>query len=178
MIQLSYVKFILPMINRFFVFLLILMFNLKVFANPFPKPININLHKFGPYLGLQRGEFTSLEFGAEYQFKTLAWVKPTTQAVHFGFNYNLFHNVLGYDFGYWMKRGRFNLSYGANVIYRTDYNRSALGVTPLIGYKFSQLHLQTGYNILLNSIKPNAVNGFFISLRFVFIQNTNLDINK
>ena len=25
---------------------------------------------------------------------------------------NLFHNVLGYDLGYWMKRGRFNLSYG------------------------------------------------------------------
>jgi hypothetical protein len=153
-------------------------FFVSVFAFSTPDPLKINLHKFGPYIGLQRGAYTGLEFGAEYQLKTLAWVKPTTQAAHFGFNYNLYHNVLGYDLGYWMKRGRFNLSYGANLIYRTDYSRSALGFTPVIGFKLSQLHFQTGYNFLMTSVPPKAVNGFFVSLRFVFIQNSNLDINK
>ncbi len=164
--------------SNFYIFLLFFVFHIQLNANPFPQPFNINLHKFGPYIGLQRGAFTSIEFGAEYQLKTLAWIKPTTQSVHFGFNYNLFHNVLGYDVGYWMKRGRFNLSYGANLIYRTDYSRSSIGFTPLIGFKFSQLHLQTGYNFLMTTLPPKAVNGFFISLRFVFIQNTKIDINK
>lgn len=151
---------------------------LGVYAELIPQPLKINLHKFGPYIGLQRGAYTSIEFGAEYQLKKMAWLKPTTHAAHFGFNYNLYHNVLGYDIGYWMKKGRFNLSYGANLIYRTDYKKNAVGFTPLIGFKFSQLHLQTGYNLLMTTTPPKAVNGFFISLRFVFVQNTNLDIDK
>jgi hypothetical protein len=164
--------------NLLILFFLFGLIPLGVFAEPIPQPLKINLHKFGPYIGLQRGAYTSIEFGAEYQLKKMAWIKPTTHAAHFGFNYNLYHNVLGYDMGYWMKKGRLNLTYGANLIYRTDYSRSTLGFTPLIGFKFSQLHLQTGYNFLTTSTPPKAVNGFFISLRFVFIQNTNLDIDK
>ncbi len=172
-------KYILHMKSSRLIVFFLFIFPLQLFANPIPKPpFNINLHKFGPYIGLQRGAYTSIEFGAEYQLKTLAWIKPTTHAAHFGFNYNLFHNVLGYDLGYWMKSGRFNLSYGANLIYRTDYNRSTLGFTPLIGFKFSQLHLQTGYNFLITASPPKAVNGFFVSLRFVFIQKTIIDIDK
>ena len=154
-IQLNYVKFILPMKSSRLIIYFLFIFNLQLFANPTPTPFNINLHKFGPYIGLQRGAYTSIEFGAEYQLKTLAWFKPTTHAAHFGFNYNLFHNVLG-----------------------ADYTRSTLGFTPLIGFKFSQLHLQTGYNFLLTASPPKAVNGFFVSLRFVFIQNTIIDIDK
>ncbi len=163
---------------NYFIFFFISVISLSTLAEPIPDPLKINLHKFGPYIGFQRGAYTSIEFGAEYQLKKIAWLQHTTQAVHFGFNYNLFHNVLGYDLGYWMKRGRFNLSYGGNLIYRTDYTRSTLGFTPIIGFKFSQLHLQTGYNFLMTATPPKAVNGFFISLRFVFIQNTNLDIDK
>lgn len=164
--------------SKYIIVFFLFIFHFQLNANIIPNPFQINLHKFGPYIGLQRGAYTSIEFGAEYQLKKLAWIKPTTQAIHFGFNYNLFHNVLGYDLGYWMKRGRFNLTYGANLIYRTDYSHSALGFTPLIGFKFSQLHLQTGYNFLMSAYQPTAVNGFFISFRFVFIQNTNLDIDK
>lgn len=178
MTLLNYVKSILLMNTKLYLIIFSTFLFLHVHASVSPDPFKINLHKFGPYIGLQRGAYTSLELGAEYQLKTLAWIKPTTQAAHFGFNYNLYHNVLGYDLGYWMKRGRFNLSYGANLIYRTDYTRSALGFTPLIGFKLSQLHFQTGYNFLMTYVPPNAVNGFFVSLRFVFIQNRNLDINK
>lgn len=164
--------------SNFLILFFLFVLRLNSYSEPIPNPFKINLHKFGPYIGLQRGAYTSIEFGAEYQLKKMAWMKPTTQAAHFGFNYNLYHNVLGYDIGYWMKKGRFNLTYGANLIYRTDYTRSTLGFTPLIGFKFSQLHLQTGYNVLMTTSAPKAVNGFFISLRFVFIQNTNLDIDK
>lgn len=177
MTQSNYVKFTLPMKIKLLYIIFSLFFWSFSFANS-PQPFKINLHKFGPYIGLQRGAYTNIDFGIEYQLKELALIKPLTQSLHGGFNYNLYNNVLGYEFGYWVKRGRFNLTYGANLIYRTDFSRSAIGFTPLIGFKFSQFHFQTGYNILFTNTPPKAVNGFFVSLRFVFIQNRNLDINK
>jgi hypothetical protein len=163
--------------NKYLVFAL-LCFIVNTISASTPPPLKVNLYKFGPYIGLQRGAYTNIDFGVEYQLKELAFIKPTTQAVHGGFNYNLYNNVLGYELGYWMKKGRLNLTYGANFIFRTDFNRNAVGFAPLVGFKFMQFHLQTGYNLLFTQYPPKAVNGFFVSLRFVFIQNRNLDINK
>jgi hypothetical protein len=139
---------------------------------------DIDIHKFGPYIGIQRGKFSSIEFGAEYQFKEVKLIRPITQAAHFGFNYNLYKNVLGYDLGYWIKQGRLNLSYGANIIYRTDYNKGYIGIAPVLGYKLAQFHLQTGINLLPVSAYNLAINKFFMSLRFVLIQHRNMTIEK
>jgi hypothetical protein len=138
----------------------------------------IDLEKFGPYLGLQRGKFSSLEFGVEYQLKELALFKPETQAVHAGVNYDLSNNVLGYEAGYWFKKGRMNLSYGANLIFRTDYSTNALGISPVVGFKLAQFHLQTGYNYLPSAPSSMLVNRFFISLRFVFIQKWKFSLDN
>ena len=140
--------------------------------------LGIDLEKFGPYLGLQRGKFSSLEFGVEYQLKELALFKPETQAVHAGVNYDLSNNVLGYEAGYWFKKGRMNLSYGANLIFRTDYTTNALGISPLVGFKLAQFHLQTGYNYLPSAPSSMMVNRFFISLRFVFIQKWKFSLDN
>ncbi len=139
---------------------------------------DIDIHKFGPYIGIQRGRYSSIEFGAEYQFKEFKLIKPITQAAHFGFNYNLYKNVLGYDLGYWIKQGRLNLSYGANIIYRTDYNKGYIGLAPVLGYKLSQFHLQTGINLLPLQAYDLAINKFFVSLRFVLIQHRNMTFEK
>jgi hypothetical protein len=140
--------------------------------------LGIDLKKFGPYLGLQRGKYSSVEFGVEYQLKELALFLPETHALHGGFNYDLSNNVLGYEAGYWFKKGRMNLSYGANLIFRTDYSNNAFGISPLIGFKLAQFHLQTGYNFLPSAPDNMMVNRFFISLRFVIVQNWKLSLDK
>lgn len=139
--------------------------------------LGIDLKKFGPYLGLQRGKYSSLEFGVEYQLKELALFLPETHALHGGFNYDLSNNVLGYEAGYWFKKGRLNLSYGANLIFRTDYSNNAFGLSPLIGFKLAQFHLQTGYNFLPSAPDNMMVNRFFISLRFVIVQKWKLSLD-
>ena len=163
-----------------FIFLISLIFDHGISAQSrfnFPS-YDIDIHKFGPYIGIQRGRYSSIEFGAEYQFKEFKLIKPITQAAHFGFNYNLYKNVLGYDLGYWIKQGRLNLTYGANLIYRTDYNKGYFGIAPVLGYKILQFHLQTGINILPISAYDLAINKFFVSLRFVLIQHRNMTFEK
>jgi hypothetical protein len=147
------------------------------FWNKIPR-YKFDVSKYGPYLGLQRGKYNNVEFGFEYQWKKIQLIKPYIHSFHGGFNYNLYNNVLGYELGYWFKQGRLNLTYGANLVYRTNYSLNAVGFTPVIGFKFSQLHLQTGYNFLSKDSKLISSNDFFVSLRFVFIQNRDFDIEK
>ncbi len=137
--------------------------------------IELDVHKIGPYLGLQQGKFSSIEFGAEYQHKNVKLIRPTTYSLHFGFNYNFSNNLLGYDLGYWYKAGRFNLTYGVNAIFRTDYTNNAIGFAPVVGYKVGQLHLQTGYNFLSRTNPHFPCNSFFMTIRFVLVQYRNFN---
>ena len=140
--------------------------------------LDIDVKKYGVYIGLQRGEFSCLEVGGEYQYKKIKLLKPYTHAAHFGFNYNFDKNVLGYDVGYWFKEGRLDLTYGVNGIFRTDYKSSAIGFAPVFGFKFTQLHIQTGYNFLTPTKELMPVNRFFISIRFVFIKNRDWSFKR
>jgi len=140
--------------------------------------IELDVNKFGPYVGLQQGKYSSIEFGAEYQHKNIKWIRPTTHSVHFGFNYNFPHNLLGYDLGYWYKAGRLNVTYGANIIFRTNYTQDAIGISPVIGYKIGQLHMQTGYNFLSRKPTNFPCNTFFMTLRFVLVQYRNFNWKK
>ena len=140
MIQLNYVKFTLPMKIKLFSFFFIVV-TVSCFAqestnfwDKIPR-YKFDISKYGPYFGIQRGQYNNLEFGFEYQWKKIKLVKPYTNSFHGGLNYNLFNNVLGYEAGYWYKQGRLNLTYGLNFIYRTNYHLNAVGFSPVIGFK-------------------------------------------
>ena len=138
----------------------------------------LNIRKSGPYVGLQQGKYMVPEFGYEMQWKRVRLKKPITHAGHMGFNYNFQRNVLGYDAGYWLKIGRMDLTYGANLVFRTDFDQNALGVAPVVGFKVWQLHLQTGYHFLPRSARDMETNSFFVSLRFVFINERDWKWSK
>ncbi len=138
----------------------------------------LSIRRSGPYVGLQQGKYMLPEFGVEKQWNRVKLRKPITHAGHMGFNYNLQRNVLGYDAGYWLKIGRMDLTFGANLVFRTDFDRNALGLTPVVGFKFWQLHIQTGYHFLTAPARDMETNTFFISLRFVFINDRDWNWSK
>jgi hypothetical protein len=142
------------------------------------KWMDIHVRKSGPYFGVQRGLYWVGEAGGEMQFKKIKLVKPRTQAIHTGINYNFTQNVLGYDAGYWVKFGRFNFTYGGNVIMRTDFKQTSVGFAPVIGFKLTQLHIQTGYNFLTPSSTVKLTNNYFVALRFVFINKRDWDFDN
>lgn len=127
--------------------------------------------KSGPYFGLQRGKYNNIELGVELQRKRIKLVNPVTNALNIGFDYNLNENVLGFTSGYWHKRGRVNLTYGGMLVYKSNFDESKVGISPIVGYKFMYLHLQVGYNLLTLSDTFENTNTLFISLRFGVINN-------
>lgn len=138
----------------------------------------VRVLKSGPYIGVQRGSYWVGELGAELQWKRIKLKTALTHGVHTGINYNFTNNILGYDLGYWIKPSRLGLTYGGNLILRTDFNQNAFGFTPCVGYKFFGFHAQTGYQFLTNSKQFNGVNTFFISLRFVLINHRDTKIKR
>lgn len=148
-------------------------------TNPFKKKgLDVTIKKNGPYFGLQRGKYTVLELGVVRQWKQVKVKTAETQALHMGFNYNFKYNVLGYDFGYWIKPSRIGLTYGGNFVFRTDFNESRVGIAPVIGYKLFGFHLQTGYHFLTPATDFIETNRFFVSLRFVWINDRDVDFNR
>ena len=140
--------------------------------------IKINVKKFGPYFGLQRGKFTIAEVGVEYIWKKIQLSTAKTNGINAGFNYNFLHNVLGYDVGYFIKPTRVGLTYGASAVMRTDFDETRVGIAPVIGYQFSLFHLQTGYHFLTKASHDIQTNSFFVSLRLVLINNRNIEVKK
>ena len=141
------------------------------------KPL-LTVVKSGPYFGLQRGKYNNLELGLEFQKKGLRLIKPVTHAVNLGFDYNLSENVLGFSAGYWQKKGRVDFTYGGMFVFKSNFDKNRIGVSPIIGYKFLFLHLQVGYNILTISDTFNNTNTLFISLRLGLINNRSYKWRK
>jgi hypothetical protein len=87
--------------------------------------------------------------------------------------------VIGYKAGMWVKRGRVNLTYGANVSYFTDFKEGhRFGIGPSVGFRFVGLHLINGYNILTkgkntDKQRPIEVNSLYMSLRYYFPVTNN-----
>jgi len=149
----------------------------KWLKNPFKKSLDVSIKKTGPYVGLQRGKYTVLELGAERQYKQIKLKTARTHAFHMGFSYNFKYNVLGYEAGYWIKPSRIGLTFGANLVFRTDFDRSRIGIAPVVGYKLFGFHLQTGYHFLTGS-NSFETNTFFVSLRFVLIRDRDVDMKR
>jgi len=102
----------------------------------------------------------------------------TTQSIHTGFNYDFQQNILGYNLGYWIKPSRLGLTYGGNLIFRSDFSQNRVGFAPVIGYKLFGFHLQTGYNFLTHSNSFKNTNTFFVSLRFILINQRDIKIDR
>ena len=133
----------------------------------------------GMILGLQRGKFTSIELGGEAHWRKISLLKPRITGATANLEYNFGSNILGYKAGMWMKRGRINLTYGANVSYFTNFNNgNRFGIGPSVGFRLLGLHLINGINILTKDKtsadeKPINVNTLYMSLRYYFPVKNN-----
>ena len=142
------------------------------------KNTELNIRKSGPYIGYQRGQFSNLEAGYEFLWKKVKLIKPITHSLHLGMSYNLFNNVIGYEFGYYSKVGRVNFTYGLNAIYYSDFTHSKIGFSPVIGYKLYGFHLQAGANLFSSNPNFKSTNKLFLSLRFFILRNRDLDLKN
>lgn len=138
----------------------------------------LTVNKSGPYLGIQRGKYNSIEFGYEVQKKEVKLLKPNTIAFNIGFDYNLNTNIMGFSLGVWDKPSRIDFTYGASLITKTNFDDFRVGVSPMIGYKISIAHLQLGYNIIANTGNFENTNTLFISIRAVLINHRNYNWRK
>ncbi len=122
----------------------------------------------GMIVGLQRGTYTAIEFGGEAHWRKISLKKPHIFAATANMEYNFNSNVIGYKAGMWMKRGRINLTYGINLVYFTDFDKSRYGIGPSIGFRLLGFHLVNGYNFLVGNKELTKVNNLYISLRYYF----------
>jgi hypothetical protein len=128
----------------------------------------------GMIFGLQKGRYTAIELGGEAHWRKISLLKPHIIGATTNLEYNFSNNVIGYKAGMWMKRGRINLTYGANISYYSDFkDKSSFGFGPSVGFRLLGLHLVNGYNFLTKS-KSNAedqplqANTLYMSLRYYF----------
>ncbi len=128
---------------------------------------------FGAILGVQRGRYTFFEFGAEQHWRTISLTNPRIVALGANAAYNFGNNVIAYNAFVWHKRGRINLTYGANLTYLTNFENDRFGGGPMVGFRLLGFHLNTGYNFLTKdkTIEKEEVakaNPLYISLRYYF----------
>src|SRR3954447_25390124 len=106
-------------------------------------------HNSGMIFGVQRGSTTSIELGAEEHWRKLSLLKPHVIGATANLEYDVSNHVIGYKAGMWMKRGRVNLTYGANVSYYNNFKKgSRFGFGPSVGFRLMGFHLINGYNFL------------------------------
>ena len=128
----------------------------------------------GAIVGLQRGKFNAIELGAEAHWRKISLLNPHVIGATANLEYNFSNHLLGYKAGMWMKRGRINLTYGANALYFTDFKEgNAFGIGPAVGFRFFGFHLINGYNFIFQEkVEETAaslpVNELYISLRYYF----------
>lgn len=137
--------------------------------------------KTGPYLGVQSGRYYVGEIGAERQWKEGKLISPKTHALHFGVSYTYdfsrWNPVLGYDLGYWYRGSNIGMTFGSTVCMRTNFQDYRFGITPTLGYKIWQLHIQTGYHFLYPFYAVNNTfesNSIFLSARFVLVNDRDV----
>ena len=153
------------------------MYSQGIWSNNKKKPKTII--KTGPYVGVQSGRYYAGEVGMERQWKEGKLIGPNTHALHFGVNYTYdftrFNPILGYDLGYWFRDNNIGMTFGGTICMRSNFQDYRFGITPTLGYKIWQLHIQTGYHFLYpfyafdNSTFDS--NTLFLSARFVLVND-------
>ncbi len=131
--------------------------------------------KTGPLIGVEKGKYFNVNFGVERQWKQLKIVSPHTNAVNIMFDYNFRQETMGAQLGYWFQPSRFNLTYGARVVWCTNFNDAhRFGISPNVGYKLLQGHFQLGVHILTPHDVFKNTNTFYASLRWVFVNDRDV----
>ncbi len=154
-------------------------YSTSAIAAPYKEVVKRKLYQrnTGMIVGLQRGKFSSIELGGEAHWRKISLFKPHIIGATANMEYNFENNILGYKAGVWMKRGRINLTYGANISYYTNFNeRQRFGVGPSVGFRFFGLHFINGYNFLTKENTGKAetplpeipVNTLYMSIRYYF----------
>ena len=145
-------------------------YKLPAYTNDYLFPARkLYQRNYGAIVGLQRGNITAIELGAEIHWRKMAFHKPTITGASANFEYNFGHNVLGYKVGVWQKTGRVNLTYGGNAVYYTDFHGlQRYGIGPAVGFRFAGFHLINGYNLLLGDKEFKDVNKLYMTLRYYF----------
>lgn len=141
-------------------------------------PAKLFQRNTGMILGWQRGRYTAIELGVEGHWRKVSLLKPHVIGATANMEYNFGSNVVGYKAGAWMKQGRINLTYGANIGYFTNFKGGhRFGVGPSVGFRLLGFHLINGFNLLTadksaTTEHPVAVNSLYIALRYYFpVQN-------
>jgi len=141
------------------------------------KPLDISVRKVGPYIGYELGRASVIELGSEMMFKKISLTKASVHGIHLGMNFGWEEPALGFETGYWYKQGRLNMSFGASLVLRTNFDETRYGISPMIGYRLFGFHLQAGYHILTPSDTFTNTNGLFIRLRFTLVTDRKWDID-
>ena len=135
-------------------------------SSPIPKLYQRN---FGMVLGLQKGRSTFVELGGEMHWRKISLRKPRITGATVNMEYNFSNHVIGYKAGGWMKQGRINFTYGANLVYFTNFKGlERYGVNPAIGFRLAGFHLINGFNILAGDPELEGPNTLYLSLRYYF----------
>ena len=136
---------------------------------------------FGMIGGVERGKYTFMELGVEKHWKKIRLVHARTLGANANLEYNFGNNVLGYNAAGWIKQGRVDLTYGINLNYVTDFEKSRYGLGPQIGFRLLGLHFVNGYNFLLGDKELTQVNKFYVGARYYFplrSKTTVVNVNK
>lgn len=123
----------------------------------------------GMIIGLQRGMSTAIELGGEAHWRKIAFRKPHVTGASVNMEYNFGDHVIGYKAGMWVKRGRVNLTYGANLAYFTNFKgKNRYGGGPAVGFRLAGFHLINGYNFLAGDKELDKINTLYMTLRYYF----------
>lgn len=136
-------------------------------------PAKLFQRNHGVIIGLQRGAATAIEFGGEAHWRKISLRDPHILGTTVNMEYNFANHVVGYKAGVWMKKGRINFTYGANLAYFTDFKgKSKYGGGPAVGFRLMGFHLINGYNFLGGDKELEKVNSLYMTLRYYFpLQN-------
>lgn len=122
----------------------------------------------GAVLGIQRGQYTFIELGGEAHWRKIGLKKAYVWGATADMEYNFGHNILGYKAGVWTKHGHVNLTYGANLVYYTNFKGgNRYGIGPAVGFRLLGFHFINGYNIMAGSKAVDA-NTLYVTLRYYF----------
>ncbi len=146
-------------------------------GSTYQKDLKVISNSYGPIIGLQRGKYTFIEIGAEYHWRKIRLKNPKIYSVGGNFEYNFGHNLLGYKLGFWTKQNRVDLTYGANIMYLTDFTYGKVGISPTLGFRLIGFHIITGYNFTLGN-EALQYNTLHIALRYFIPSENKLKIKK
>lgn len=143
---------------------------------PFPK-LDITTTKTGLIIGYQQGQFSGVELGMERQWKQLKLKKPRTLAVTANAEYLFQTNNLAFRAGPWVKFGRMDFTYGADLLVASDFENTRIGASPNIGFKLIGFHVLAGYNFISQRDSFNH-NSLHLSIRYFLSKSRSFDIER